>query len=86
MPLCVLSGEEEARLSFVGATRTMATPAEGTVAVVDVGGGSSELAIGVPTARCGGPHRSGSGRASSPTPTCAPTRPRSAELRRCAAT
>jgi exopolyphosphatase/guanosine-5'-triphosphate,3'-diphosphate pyrophosphatase len=42
----ILSGEEEARLAFVGATRTMAAPAEGTIAVVDVGGGSSELAIG----------------------------------------
>ena len=48
MPLSVLSDVEEARLSFVGATRTMATPAQGTVAVLDVGGGSSELAIGDP--------------------------------------
>jgi exopolyphosphatase/guanosine-5'-triphosphate,3'-diphosphate pyrophosphatase len=48
MRLCVLSDTEEARLSFVGATRTMSTPAEGTVAVIDVGGGSSELAIGDP--------------------------------------
>jgi exopolyphosphatase / guanosine-5'-triphosphate,3'-diphosphate pyrophosphatase len=46
MPLEVLSGEEEARLSFVGATRTLAAPPDGTLAVVDVGGGSSELAIG----------------------------------------
>ena len=46
--LDVLSGEEEARLSFVGATRTLARPAEGTIAVIDVGGGSSELAIGAP--------------------------------------
>ena len=44
--LSVLSGEEEARLSFVGATRTLLEPPEGTVAVVDVGGGSSEIAIG----------------------------------------
>ena len=48
MPLEVLSGEEEARLSFVGAARTLATPAEETLAVIDVGGGSSELAIGEP--------------------------------------
>jgi exopolyphosphatase / guanosine-5'-triphosphate,3'-diphosphate pyrophosphatase len=48
MPLEVLSGEEEARLSFVGATRTMIQPIEGTVAVIDVGGGSSELAVGDP--------------------------------------
>jgi exopolyphosphatase / guanosine-5'-triphosphate,3'-diphosphate pyrophosphatase len=44
----VLTGEEEARLSFVGATRTLLTPADGTVAVIDVGGGSSEIAIGEP--------------------------------------
>ena len=48
MPLEVLSGEEEARLSFVGAARTLATPAKDTLAVIDVGGGSSELAIGEP--------------------------------------
>jgi exopolyphosphatase/guanosine-5'-triphosphate,3'-diphosphate pyrophosphatase len=42
----VLSGEEEARLCFVGATRTLLTPADGTIAVIDVGGGSSEIAIG----------------------------------------
>jgi exopolyphosphatase / guanosine-5'-triphosphate,3'-diphosphate pyrophosphatase len=44
----VLTGEEEARLSFVGATRTLLSPAEGTIAVIDVGGGSSEIAIGEP--------------------------------------
>jgi exopolyphosphatase/guanosine-5'-triphosphate,3'-diphosphate pyrophosphatase len=48
MPLWVLSGEEEARLAFLGATRTLARPPEDTIAVVDVGGGSSELAIGEP--------------------------------------
>jgi exopolyphosphatase / guanosine-5'-triphosphate,3'-diphosphate pyrophosphatase len=48
MPLEILSGEEEARLSFVGATRTMLQPADGTVAVIDVGGGSSEIAVGDP--------------------------------------
>lgn len=48
MPLSVLSGEEEARLSFVGATRTLAAPVEGPIGVVDVGGGSTELAIGEP--------------------------------------
>jgi exopolyphosphatase/guanosine-5'-triphosphate,3'-diphosphate pyrophosphatase len=44
----VLTGEEEARLSFVGATRTLLTPSDGTIAVIDVGGGSSEIAIGEP--------------------------------------
>jgi exopolyphosphatase / guanosine-5'-triphosphate,3'-diphosphate pyrophosphatase len=48
MPLTVLTSEEEARLSFVGATRTMVRPADGTVAVLDVGGGSSEIAVGPP--------------------------------------
>jgi len=47
-PLEVLAGSEEARLSFVGAARTLATPATGTMAVVDVGGGSTEIAIGAP--------------------------------------
>ncbi|MEA2332125.1 MAG: exopolyphosphatase / guanosine-5-triphosphate,3-diphosphate pyrophosphatase [Thermoleophilaceae bacterium] len=48
MQLEVLSGEEEARLSFVGATRTLLQPADGTIAVIDVGGGSSEIAVGEP--------------------------------------
>jgi exopolyphosphatase/guanosine-5'-triphosphate,3'-diphosphate pyrophosphatase len=48
LKLSVLSGEEEARLSFVGATRTLVDPPSGTVAVIDVGGGSSEIAIGEP--------------------------------------
>ena len=48
VPLRVLSGEEEARLSFVDATRTLAQPATGTIAVVDVGGGSTEIAVGTP--------------------------------------
>ena len=47
MELSVLSGEEEARLSFVGATRTLLERPDGPVAVIDVGGGSSEIAIGV---------------------------------------
>lgn len=42
----VLTGEEEARLSFAGATKTLGVPVPGTVAVVDVGGGSTEIAIG----------------------------------------
>jgi exopolyphosphatase/guanosine-5'-triphosphate,3'-diphosphate pyrophosphatase len=44
--VCVLDGEEEARLAFLGATRTLGRPLPGRVAVVDVGGGSSELAVG----------------------------------------
>ena len=42
----VLDGDEEARLAFLGATRTLADPPRGSVGVVDVGGGSTEIAIG----------------------------------------
>jgi exopolyphosphatase / guanosine-5'-triphosphate,3'-diphosphate pyrophosphatase len=45
-PLKILSGDEEARLAFIGASRTLATPPDGTLAVIDVGGGSTELAVG----------------------------------------
>jgi exopolyphosphatase/guanosine-5'-triphosphate,3'-diphosphate pyrophosphatase len=46
LPVCVLSAEEEARLAFAGATRSLAQPPDGLVGVVDVGGGSSELVTG----------------------------------------
>jgi len=46
LPMQVLSDKEEARLAFVGATKTLGAPVEGSVAVVDVGGGSTELAVG----------------------------------------
>jgi exopolyphosphatase/guanosine-5'-triphosphate,3'-diphosphate pyrophosphatase len=42
----VLSEEEEGRLSFVGATKTLGHPVDGRVGVVDVGGGSSEVILG----------------------------------------
>src|SRR5919107_1180019 len=42
----VLSDEEEGRLAFIGATKSLGHPIEGTVAVVDVGGGSSEVIFG----------------------------------------
>jgi len=42
----VLSEEEEGRLSFIGATKTLGHPVEGTIGVVDVGGGSSEIILG----------------------------------------
>jgi exopolyphosphatase / guanosine-5'-triphosphate,3'-diphosphate pyrophosphatase len=46
-PVRVLSGDEEARLSFVGATKTLGAPVGGGgVVVVDVGGGSTEIAVG----------------------------------------
>jgi exopolyphosphatase/guanosine-5'-triphosphate,3'-diphosphate pyrophosphatase len=42
----VLDEEEEARLAFMGATRALPLEGEEKIAVVDVGGGSSEVAIG----------------------------------------
>jgi len=42
----VLSEHEEGRLAFIGATKTLGHPVEGDVAVVDVGGGSSEVVVG----------------------------------------
>ena len=42
----VLSHEREARLAFLGASRMLPVVPEGPVAVVDVGGGSTELAVG----------------------------------------
>lgn len=42
----ILDGVEEARLAFIGATQTLPEPLPGTIGVVDVGGGSSEIAIG----------------------------------------
>ncbi len=46
IPVRVLTGDEEARLSFLGATKALGAPVEGRVAVVDVGGGSTEIAVG----------------------------------------
>jgi exopolyphosphatase / guanosine-5'-triphosphate,3'-diphosphate pyrophosphatase len=46
VPVALLSGEEEARLAFAGATRTLRQPPIGEVGVVDVGGGSTELVAG----------------------------------------
>ena len=46
LPVDVLSEQEEGRLAFVGATKTLGHPVEGDVGVVDVGGGSSEIIIG----------------------------------------
>jgi exopolyphosphatase/guanosine-5'-triphosphate,3'-diphosphate pyrophosphatase len=42
----VLSEHEEGRLAFIGATKTLGHPVEGEIAVVDVGGGSSEVILG----------------------------------------
>ena len=42
----VLSGHEEAQYAFIGATKRLGAPAEGTIVVIDVGGGSTEIAVG----------------------------------------
>ncbi len=46
----LLSGEEEARLSFAGAVAGL-DPADGPFLVIDIGGGSTELAVGTTTAQ-----------------------------------
>jgi exopolyphosphatase / guanosine-5'-triphosphate,3'-diphosphate pyrophosphatase len=46
VPVEILGDDEEGRLSFIGATKTLGHPVEGTVAVVDVGGGSTEVILG----------------------------------------
>jgi exopolyphosphatase / guanosine-5'-triphosphate,3'-diphosphate pyrophosphatase len=45
VPLTMLSGDEEAALSFLGATAEL-PPAEGPWLVADIGGGSTELVVG----------------------------------------
>lgn len=42
----IVSEEEEGRLTFLGATKALGHPVEGRVAVVDVGGGSTEVTHG----------------------------------------
>jgi exopolyphosphatase/guanosine-5'-triphosphate,3'-diphosphate pyrophosphatase len=46
VPVDVLGDHEEGRLAFIGATKALGHPTEGDVAVVDVGGGSSEVTVG----------------------------------------
>jgi exopolyphosphatase/guanosine-5'-triphosphate,3'-diphosphate pyrophosphatase len=46
IPVEVVSEREEGRLAFLGATKALGHPIEGTVAVVDVGGGSTEITTG----------------------------------------
>ena len=42
----VLDEEEEGRFAFIGATKSLGHPVQGAIAVVDVGGGSSEVIYG----------------------------------------
>ena len=46
VPVEILGEEEEGRLSFIGATKTLGHPVQGRVGVVDVGGGSTEVILG----------------------------------------
>jgi exopolyphosphatase / guanosine-5'-triphosphate,3'-diphosphate pyrophosphatase len=46
LPVDVLTDQEEGRLAFLGASKTLGHPVEGELAVVDVGGGSSEIVFG----------------------------------------
>jgi exopolyphosphatase/guanosine-5'-triphosphate,3'-diphosphate pyrophosphatase len=46
IPIEVLPEEEEGRLSFLGATKTLGHPSEGLIGVVDIGGGSTEVILG----------------------------------------
>jgi exopolyphosphatase/guanosine-5'-triphosphate,3'-diphosphate pyrophosphatase len=46
LDLRILTGDEEARLAFVGAVGTLENAPDGSLGVVDVGGGSSELVVG----------------------------------------
>jgi exopolyphosphatase / guanosine-5'-triphosphate,3'-diphosphate pyrophosphatase len=46
VPMRVLSGEEEARLAFVGASATLRGSSDGRLVVVDVGGWSTEVVLG----------------------------------------
>jgi exopolyphosphatase / guanosine-5'-triphosphate,3'-diphosphate pyrophosphatase len=46
VPMRVLSGEEEARLAFVGAAATLPRGADGRLVVIDVGGWSTEVVLG----------------------------------------
>jgi exopolyphosphatase / guanosine-5'-triphosphate,3'-diphosphate pyrophosphatase len=47
-PVRVLSAEEEGRLAYLGAVTHVAQPLPDVVAVCDVGGGSTEIAVGTP--------------------------------------
>jgi exopolyphosphatase/guanosine-5'-triphosphate,3'-diphosphate pyrophosphatase len=47
LEVVVLSEQEEARMAFIGAARTLGHSPDGELGVVDVGGGSSELVVGM---------------------------------------
>jgi exopolyphosphatase/guanosine-5'-triphosphate,3'-diphosphate pyrophosphatase len=47
LQVVILSAEDEARLAFIGAAASFEEPPGEPLAVIDVGGGSSELVVGV---------------------------------------
>jgi len=47
LEVVILSEEQEARMAFIGAATTLGHLPDGALGVVDVGGGSSELVVGV---------------------------------------
>ena len=51
-PVEVLGEAEEGRLAFLGATKTLGHTVAGPLAVVDVGGGSSEICLGTTATGC----------------------------------
>ena len=77
-----LSGEEEARLAFIGAARTLGRVPDGALGVVDVGGGSSELVIGAAPDTVGWWVSFALGSGDLADGSCAPIRPAPAELSR----
>lgn len=48
LPVRVLSAEEEGRLGFLGAVSTLRNGTKRLTAVCDVGGGSAQIAVGIP--------------------------------------
>ena len=46
IPVLLLDGDTEARLAFAGATCAVSPRPDGSIAIVDVGGGSTELVVG----------------------------------------
>ena len=46
VPLRIISGDEEARLSFRSVVESLPKPSAGALSVLDIGGGSTELVVG----------------------------------------
>ena len=64
LPIRVLDDAEEARLAFAGRPARSAAPPDGTIGVVDIGGGSSEIVAGTVAGGVTGTSRSTSAPAS----------------------